>query len=825
MLREGVRILTLLGPPGIGKTTASLALLARLDPHFRGHGGAWFCDLTATTTEAGLALAVASLGRAGLAAEEAFAGPPDVGELLAARGRTLLVLDNFEPIAFAGPVVGRWCAQADGLTVVVTSRERLGVTGEVVVEVPPLATPEGDADEGAIERCPAVELFVQRCRDAGVHAPLDPPLVARIVRRLEGWPLAIDLAAGSLRVMTLESLEERLAVGHGVLAHASRTRARYATLDDAIESSWRLLPRRERVALARCSVFAGGFTAELAEAVVGEPGALAAVAAIRDKSLLRLDDHGRLSIYESVREFAARRLDELDGDATRARDAHARAMGALARRFNASRHLLSAAPDPAASEMIRWELENLACATEHALARGLDPPVTAHLAAAAGLLRAIPLPRALDALGEALGRLAPSDAIERGVVRLARHSVLLALGQTDAALAELRAIAVEEGLPRAVQLTAVVYEGVLLRGAGHPRQAWDCHKAVAVALAGLSAPRLQGVNTACTGRLAFDLQDMKASARLNQEALAWADAAGDRLLGGLARANLAQMEQEAGRFDRAASLMTSAMKRLRKVGEVYEAVYCCASGHLYFESGRLDEARRWYEEGSTKLRASLQLHGYFALALAGWAALEAWCGDLDRAAELMADARRCGRTARGPVVALALELHQWTVDLHAAAHEERAAAVRSCRAAIARLCSAGEASAETLATSFEARFALRVTRRALEHVTTLGPSRLLVQRAGRWFQAGDGRVVRLGRRAALQRILAALSAAHGGDRGMGQHELASVGWPGERILPGAAATRVRVAVATLRRLGLRDLLLTTADGYRLDPSAMVAIQE
>jgi predicted ATPase len=820
VIREGVRILTLLGPPGIGKTTASLALMARLQPHFAGRGGAWFCDLTATTTEAGLSLAVASLGRSGLG-DEAFGPAQDVGELLATQGRTLLVLDNFEAIAFAGPLVARWCAQAEGLSVVVTSRERLGVAGEVVVEVPPLATPTDDTDDEVIEGSPAVQLFLQRCRDAGVIAPLEPPVVARVVRRLEGWPLAIELAAASLRVMTLEALEARVAGGQWVLGAAARTRGRYATLSDAIESSWRLLPPAERVALARCAVFAGGFAVELAEKVVGEQGALVALAALRDKSLLRVDEHGRLALYESVREFAAHRLDELDGDATKARDAHARALGELARRYKTSRHLLSEAPDPRASETIRWELENLAAAAEHALARPLEPELAAQLVAAAGLLRAVPPEQAVKLFSECLERLGPAHALERSMVRLTRHTVLLTLGQAEAALADLRALSADEALPRVVRLTASVYEGVLLRGTGHPRQAWDCHRAVAAELAQVPAPRLEAMNTACTGRLAFDLQDMKASAHFNHEALASADASGDRLLGALALANLAQMEQEAGRLERAASLMTSAMKRLRHVGEVYEAVYCCASGHLYFEWGKLEEGRRWYEEGTRALRAALRPHGYAALALAGWAALEAWSGHADLAEHRMADARRGAQTSRGPVVGLALELHQWTVDLHGAPAEGRAEVVRRCREELARVGEAGTAAAETLATSFEARFALRMTKRALEHVAGGAAAGVRVQRAGRWFQVGGQRVVQLGRRASLQRILAALAASHAAERGMRQPELVAIGWPGEQILPDAAATRVRVAIATLRRLGLKEHLVTSADGYRLDPGIVV----
>ncbi|HEY2365569.1 MAG TPA: hypothetical protein VGH87_04245, partial [Polyangiaceae bacterium] len=146
---------------------------------------------------------------------------------------------------------------------------------------------------------------------------------------------------------------------------------------------------------------------------------------------------------------------------------------------------------------------------------------------------------------------------------------------------------------------------------------------------------------------------------------------------------------------------------------------------------------------------------------------------------------------------------------------------------IARYADPNDPDGDAVATSFEARFALRMARRMLQASPTATPravAKLRVDRRGRWFEV-SGERVDLGRRGALRRILAALVEARleTPDRGIKQQDLVAAGWPGERVLALSAATRVRVAIATLRQLGLRSLLLTRDDGYVLDASAPLEV--
>ncbi len=323
-IAAGLRLFTLVGPPGIGKTRVASAALERLGGPFVRRGGAWFCDLSDAKTESDLRFAVYSLvGARGAAAHlsqaEVLARLEDA---LVLAGPTLVVCDNFEQIAFAAPTVRRLCSVATKLVVIVTSRERLSVEGEVVIELPPLSCPDDAPGSHAVSD--AVALFAARVREGGGVLGDDPLALAEIVRRLEGNPLAIELAAARMRVLSAKELAKRLEQGHDVLGGAKRRdEGRHATVTSAIAWSWDLLGPEEKDALARCSVFAGGFTVAAAEALLGG-GGIDLVSALRDKSLVHSTESGRLALYVSIRAFAARKLADLPEIERAARTAHAR---------------------------------------------------------------------------------------------------------------------------------------------------------------------------------------------------------------------------------------------------------------------------------------------------------------------------------------------------------------------------------------------------------------------------------------------------------------------------------------------------------------------
>ena len=727
-LAAGARVVTLTGPPGIGKTRASLACLELLTPRFARGGGAWFCDLSQVTTEAGLGLAVLTLlrGRGGgdlAGADEALAR---VGEVLDAAGTTLLVLDNFEQLVGAAKTVERWCQAAPELSLLVTSRERLAIPGEVVVELEPLDLPKTD-DAGGIAASAAAQLFVKRARDAGGAAADDPAAIASIVRRLEGIPLAIELAAARTRIMPLGELEKRLGAGQTLLAQG---------LTSAIAWSWELLSEKEKAALARCSVFAGSFALDVAEKVVGGDDALELLAGLRDKSLLHAEADGRLALYVSIRDFARDAL-RARGDERAARAAHARAFGEMARRFNQWRQMLDRAPDAAIHAALRREKENLAAAIAYVRETGGDSPTLhADLAVAAAQLYALPAEACIAELTHAATTLPEADVARRGLVLVSRQSVHASTGDYEASLADLDALENLPEVPRDLALLARVYRGIQLRHYGFPKKAWESHLRASEALAKADSPRVAAMNEACMGRLQFDLGDHELSRVHNSRAIAAAEALGDSWLGALAIANLAQLEQERQSFERAQELLSTALEKLRDVGEMYEAIYSSACGDLYFEWGKHDLARKWYAEGARFFRGSLMTPRHAALASAAAAALEAHDGEHVRASALLDAALRIARRAPNAVVDAALDLHAATVEMLSQPSSGAALAPK-----ITQSSDPSSRIGRVVGTSFEARFALRIARRTVDRVASAAAHRVLrVDRHGRWFELDGARV-------------------------------------------------------------------------------------
>ncbi|MGW7042377.1 AfsR/SARP family transcriptional regulator [Streptomyces avermitilis] len=279
-----------------------------------------------------------------------------------ARRRMLLILDNCEHVVGAAAhLVAELLARCPGLTVLATSREPLGVPGELLRPVEPLPEPYALrllADRGAAAR-------------PGFRVQDDPEAAAEICRRLDGMPLAIELAAARLRMMTPRQIADRLDDRFRLLTSGSRTvLPRQQTLRAVVDWSWELLDADERGVLRRLSVFAGGCDLAAAEAVCG-PAALEALGSLVDKSLVvaSLADGGgndgmRYRLLETVAEYAGERLDE-SGERTAAERDHLTYYRELARTTDP---LLRGAGQRAAIERFQLEYENLRTALRHAVA-------------------------------------------------------------------------------------------------------------------------------------------------------------------------------------------------------------------------------------------------------------------------------------------------------------------------------------------------------------------------------------------------------------------------------------------------------------------------
>ncbi|WP_343952727.1 AfsR/SARP family transcriptional regulator, partial [Nonomuraea longicatena] len=308
------RLATIVGPGGAGKTR--LATEAALRENARLPGGAWLVELAPVTDPADVPGVL--LSTLGLRTDHRALGLP--GESPEARiaehlggAPALIVLDNCEHlVAAAAALSERVLATAPGLRVLATSREPLNVPGERLVPLPPLLLPPEGVDAAAATAYPSVRLLIDRATAVRPSFRLDAGNVAAvsaICRRLDGMPLAIELAAARLRTMTAGRLAERIDDRFRLLTGGSRTALpRQQTLRAVVEWSWDLLTAEEQRLAARFAVFAGGATLETVEAVCdGDPGVLGALA---DKSLVQMGDDGRYRMLETIRAFALERLAE-----------------------------------------------------------------------------------------------------------------------------------------------------------------------------------------------------------------------------------------------------------------------------------------------------------------------------------------------------------------------------------------------------------------------------------------------------------------------------------------------------------------------------------
>lgn len=313
--RDDVRLLTLSGLGGIGKTRLALAAAERTADRFA--DGVGFADLSAVRSpELVPAAAAAALG----IPQE---GTRPLAEVLPERlasARVLLILDNFEHLVGAAPFVSDLLAGSRALTVVVTSRALLRVRGEHEYPVMPLDTPQmTDPETPVTEDTAAVRLFVERARDSRPGFTLDArnaSAVGRLCERLEGIPLAIELAACRIRVLPPQALVDRIGDRLDVPAGPSDLPERQRTLRATIDWSYDLLGEPERRAFAILSVFVAGFTLDGAQALLGPVGldALDLVSSLVENSLVMPTDlpdaEPRFRMTETVREYAQDRLDE-----------------------------------------------------------------------------------------------------------------------------------------------------------------------------------------------------------------------------------------------------------------------------------------------------------------------------------------------------------------------------------------------------------------------------------------------------------------------------------------------------------------------------------
>ncbi|MCD6057480.1 MAG: hypothetical protein K0Q89_1010 [Thermomicrobiales bacterium] len=337
ILRDGERLVTLIGPGGVGKTRLVLRVVEEIAGRFA--DGAVFVPLAAISDpELVPAAVVRELG-----IHEASDRPVLATLAGVLRDRSLLlVLDNLEQVVQAGPAIAELLVTCPRLVVLATSRTALRLSGECEFPVPPLALP--DPTSVALEDAPtseAIRLFVLRARSVNSEFALtadNAPIIGAICQRLDGLPLAIELAAARAKVLSPPALLARLEGRLDLLAHGPRDLpARQRTMRDAVAWSYDLLSNDEQVLFRRLSIFVGGFTLEAAEAVAGEGSAAPAlfdgITSLVDHSLVRAartaNGEPRFEMLETISAYGRERLAE-SGKEEPARDTHADYFLALA---------------------------------------------------------------------------------------------------------------------------------------------------------------------------------------------------------------------------------------------------------------------------------------------------------------------------------------------------------------------------------------------------------------------------------------------------------------------------------------------------------------
>ncbi|MFO0611302.1 MAG: tetratricopeptide repeat protein [Polyangiaceae bacterium] len=837
---RGARLVTILAPGGMGKTRVAQRFAARGGARWSspGAGGVGFCDLTGARTASDVVAIVA----------ETFALPlkdalgAELGRALARRRRVLAVLDNCEHlVAPLRELVPDWLARAPGAQFLATSREILSVDGEELLPLGPLAA----ESEG-------VELFLSRAR---ARAPSFDPQgeelarLARIVARLDGIPLAIELAAARALVLSLEDIERRLDAPLKLLVRAGAS-GKHDSMRRAIASSVDQLGEPERAFFAALSVFRGPFTLRAAEHVLAEvgPSPLTAIELLVGRSIVVASTGAsgvRFTLYEAIREFATEELGqrpaireaviarhaaffasctetatELDAADLTASHAWALAsdrslVGSLALRLadalarQPERRLASlkatldvmgssallapllAARGRAARELGR--LDEAAADFERALALDPAPAVALRLAelveTQGDTARALGIAEDARARIERLGPSSERDTLAAEAAARIGHVHRREGRIADAQRETARAVALQRGLGPSEGLALALYEAAVLalfrRHHEASLQAFD--EGLAVVAAGLArSPH------------------------------------GARLL--LARGALATgrgtLLQELGRAPEAIALHAEAARVFADLGDLHRegsALYYWAGACV--ETGAPDDAETIFRR-SLVIIEGIGVPRYEGLVCGALSTLVARRDPASAQALLARADAAAERCAREGALLSTLAIHRLHVDALLARDVDEPDPARD-RALIRR--------AEVHASSFECddpRFALRVlVQRFGGRAAPDGPA-LRVGADSAWFEGPEhGARVDLVRRAPLRRIFAALVARRQlapADR-LSLDEVVDAGWPGERMKAEAAANRVYVALATLRKLGLRGTLSSGPGGYCLDPAVRVVL--
>ena len=598
------RLMTLVGPGGTGKTRVALQAAAELVEDFE--DGVFFVPLAAITDPALVAPTIARV----LGLSEGGAQPPE--ELLGGYLREkqmLLLLDNLEQVIESASVVDALLSSAAKLKILATSRTPLGLYGEQEFPVGPLTLPDPESLP-SVENLPeyeAIRLFVERARALKPEFSLtdeDAPAVVEICQRLDGLPLAIELAAARIKLLPPRVLLDRLGNRLKILTGGARNLPeRQRTLRNAIEWSYELLDEGEKLLFGRLGVFSGGATLEAMEAVCDTGGdlptdAFDGASSLLDKSLLRQEEgtegEPRFAMLETIHDYALEKLQE-SGDAEGIKRAHAEYFRSLAEQAEPR---LWGPEDAVWLDRLGQEHDNMRAALSWSLEHG-----EAELALRLG-----------------------------GALRWFWYME----GYYGEGRTWLEAVLVKDGRASA-QARARVLEGI----GWLANQQGDVDRAEATAEAGLKLSAEAGLGEVVAanfqnilGDAARHRGDYERAARMFEESLALHRRAEDRRGVAWSLGSLANVSGDRGNYERAKELYEEGLVLSRELGGARPlGEYLISLGYEYLLEGEHDRATALNEEAAELYQKRGRRGGlHYAFDNLGWAALEQ--GDYKRAEDL-----------------------------------------------------------------------------------------------------------------------------------------------------------------------------------------------
>lgn len=590
------RLLTILGPGGVGKTRLSLQVAAELVDSFA--HGVFQVPLAPLSTEKNILTTIAD------AVKYPFAGAENPERQLFSYLREkemLVLLDNFEHLIAGSPLVGQLLEQAQRLKIIVTSRERLNLTEEWTYQLDGLPYPDAFISQH-IERYSSVQLFLQHAnRVLPTFAPDDDERadIVRIVRLVEGIPLGIELAAAWVRVLSCSEIAREIETSRDFLAAtASNVPKRHHSLRAVFENSWKLLSSEEQQVLARLSVFRGGFDRGAAEEVAAAD--LKELLSLTDKSLVRRATGGRYELLETVRQFASEKLEKVLSSVIPARRAHAHYYLHL---LHQQRNALKGTGQKAALGLLEPENENIRTAWRFALAQDNWSMVSQALE---GLFQLHELrgsfqdgKELFDDAFEAHEREVTESDWLRPMLLSRRGWFTFRLGQYENARRDLkRSLEIarrDENLPETAfslyNLGVIAYQlGNYARAVGHLQDSLRVWEAVADDYGKARTLSILGV-------VARERGDNESAQRHLDTSLTLHRKIGDRR--GISRClnMLALIQRDRGQSAEARKLLQESLAICREFDDRRDTAFACSIlGAVLYESGEYDGARDYCQE-------------------------------------------------------------------------------------------------------------------------------------------------------------------------------------------------------------------------------------